>query len=106
MCSSFVIYSYTISLMFQTALLHCIMSEIPIVSGNLFIHGQISYSSQKPWIFSGSIRQNILFGDHFDKTRYWKVIEVCSLLPDIVSFEHSDHTLVGDRGVILSGMYR
>jgi ATP-binding cassette subfamily C (CFTR/MRP) protein 4 len=82
----------------------CILKEIPIVSGGVYVRGQISYSSQEPWIFSGSIRQNILFGETFDQKRLTNVLEVCSLLPDLMALEHRDYTLVGDRGVILSGI--
>ena len=53
--------------------------EIPIVDGNIEIKGKIAYASQKPWIFSGTVRQNILFGEQFDAKRYEKTINACAL---------------------------
>ena len=49
------------------------------------------------------MRQNILFGQAYDGERYWKVLQVCALYQDIQKFDHSDLTLVGERGVLLSG---
>ena len=49
------------------------------------------------------MRQNVLFGQPYDQERYWKVLQVCALCQDIQKFDHSDLTLVGERGVLLSG---
>jgi ATP-binding cassette subfamily C (CFTR/MRP) protein 4 len=87
----------------QTSLFNCLLGEIPIHSGKVSTVGRISYASQEPWIFSGSARQNILFGQPFDEKRYWSVIKVCALEYDIFQWEHRDHTLVGEKGVVLSG---
>ena len=79
------------------------LGEIPTSAGKIEIKGRISYSAQEPWIFSGSIRHNILFGEEFSEKRYWKTIEVCSLEHDLKMFDDGDLTVVGERGVALSG---
>ncbi len=58
----------------QSSLLHAILRELPLKSGNIEISGTVSYASQEPWLFAGSIRQNILFGLPMDRERYRQVI--------------------------------
>jgi len=38
------------------------------------VHGDVSYAPQEPWIFSGTVQQNILFGLQMDKERFQKVM--------------------------------
>ncbi|XP_012058534.1 PREDICTED: multidrug resistance-associated protein 4-like [Atta cephalotes] len=67
---------------------------------------RISYASQEPWLFGGTVRDNILFGQSYDKTRYMQVANVCALTKDFRQFPQGDMTMVGDRGVSLSGGQR
>ena len=66
----------------------------------------ISYASQDPWIMNGTIRENIIFYNTFDKERYNKVINVCQLNEDLNNLEHGDMTEVGSTGNNLSGGQR
>lgn len=61
---------------------------------------------QQPWIYSGTIRENILLGLPFDATRYHEVVTACCLQADLNALTHGDMTRVGDRGVALSGGQR
>ena len=80
-----------------------LLGEIPCHEGSIKINGTLSYAAQESWIFSGTLRQNVLFGETFDAERYWNVLKVCALQQDIQKFEYGDLTLVGERGVSLSG---
>jgi ABC-type transport system involved in cytochrome bd biosynthesis fused ATPase/permease subunit len=65
--------------------------NIPKVSGSVSMSGRVSYVPQIPWIFSASIRDNILFGKEFKEDLYAKVIavselNVCSLCPHELAF--------------------
>lgn len=90
----------------KSSLLQAILQELPLTSGSIESHGRINYVSQQPWIFASSVRQNILFGQPMDRSRYDEVIRVCQMESDIDSFSHGDHTIVGERGINLSGGQR
>lgn len=68
--------------------------------------GTISYASQEPWIFFGTVRQNILFGEEYVEDRYAEVLRVCALEDDLEAFPEGDLSLVGEKGVALSGGQR
>lgn len=87
----------------KSSILMSIMGELPIVSGNLTLYGRISYASQDPWIFAGTIEENILFGAAYDEKRLTEVIQVCALHKDIELMPNGKETLVGERGISLSG---
>ena len=87
----------------KSTLLSAIAGEISEVSGTITFQGSFVYVSQTAWIFSGTIRENILFGQPHDETKYNRVIEACALTEDIQRFPDCDQTVVGVRGEVLSG---
>lgn len=90
----------------KSSLLQLLLKEMPLKSGRVEAVGTISYAAQEPWLFLSSVRNNILFGNEYNKSRYKNVVEVCALQTDFDSLPHSDKTLVGERGVSLSGGQR
>ncbi|RCV09546.1 hypothetical protein SETIT_2G038400v2 [Setaria italica] len=75
----------------KSSLLSCILGEIPKLFG------------ESPWIQSGTIEQNILFGTQMNMERYKTVLEVCSLKNDLDILPLGDQTIIGERGINLSG---
>ena len=92
-----------ILLNFKSTLLHAMLGELLPLKGSCKVSGRVAYASQDPWIFSGTIRQNILCGLDYDADRYNRVIQVCALVDDISLFQNGDSALVGERGISLSG---
>ncbi|XP_028724042.1 multidrug resistance-associated protein 4 [Peromyscus leucopus] len=87
----------------KSSLLSAVLGELPPTSGLVSVHGKIAYVSQQPWVFSGTVRSNILFGKKYEKERYEKVIKACALKKDLQLLEDGDLTVIGDRGATLSG---
>ncbi|KAI8512524.1 Multidrug resistance-associated protein 4 [Branchiostoma belcheri] len=87
----------------KSSLLSVILGELPAASGGVKVDGKVSYAAQQAWVFSGTVRQNIVFGQPYDHLKYWKVIDCCGLSKDLEVLPNSDLTLVGDRGITLSG---
>ncbi|KAK3753079.1 hypothetical protein QZH41_019291, partial [Actinostola sp. cb2023] len=90
----------------KTSLLMAIQGEIPLSTGTLSVQGKKAYVSQIPWIFSGSIRDNIVFGKTYDEVRYQRILDVCELQEDIKRFPKGDLSMIGQRGIMLSGGQR
>lgn len=64
---------------FQSSLLSSILGELPKEKGVLTVSGQLTYASQQPWVYPGTIRSNILFGKEMDPRKYERVIKACAL---------------------------
>ncbi|XP_060872281.1 probable multidrug resistance-associated protein lethal(2)03659 isoform X3 [Metopolophium dirhodum] len=90
----------------KSSLIQTILRELPLCEGSISVRGTVSYASQEPWLFHGSIQQNILFGSPMDHNRYKEVIKVCALKTDFKQLPYGDRSLVGERGVSLSGGQR
>lgn len=71
--------------------------------GDCIINGSISYASQETWLFEGTVRSNIVFIEDFDQKRYKEVVRVCGLERDFKLMPNGDLTVVGERGISLSG---
>ncbi|XP_065919842.1 ATP-binding cassette sub-family C member 4-like isoform X2 [Dysidea avara] len=87
----------------KSSILQCLLRELEALDGSVDIEGSVSYASQDPWIFSGTIKENILFGQDHDEAWYNRVVECCCLVKDIDEMPFGNETLIGERGVNLSG---
>ncbi|KOC59210.1 Multidrug resistance-associated protein 4 [Habropoda laboriosa] len=90
----------------NSSFLQLILRELQQSHGEIRVNGSVSYASQEAWLFSGTVRNNILFGQPYDKKKYNEVVRVCALTKDFQQFNYGDKTLVGDRGASLSGGQR
>lgn len=64
----------------------------------------IGYVDQEPFLFSATIRENIIFGyAEAAEEEIRNVIHLAGLTPDLQRFPQGLDTLVGERGVSLSG---
>ena len=83
-----------------------LLGEIKNTSGSLKVDGSVFYVPQEPWIFTASVRQNIIFGKPFIKEKFHRVIKACSLEQDLKSLPDGEKTQIGEKGINLSGGQR
>ncbi|KIK67839.1 hypothetical protein GYMLUDRAFT_216120 [Collybiopsis luxurians FD-317 M1] len=87
----------------KSSLLQGLIGEMKVISGSFSFGGQLAYCSQVPWILNTSVKNNILFGEPFEEERYWKVLEMACLIPDLQLMADGDLTEIGEKGINLSG---
>lgn len=75
-CTMYILLSNVFVFLLQSSILQAVLRELPLKSGSIKISGTVSYASQEPWLFAGSVRQNILFGLPMDRERYREVIDL------------------------------
>ncbi|XP_078359418.1 ATP-binding cassette sub-family C member 4-like [Oculina patagonica] len=90
----------------KSTLLASIAGEVALTTGAIICPENIAYFPQTAWIFSATLRDNILFGKSYDKGKYLNVIQTCALKEDMERFSNGDLTFVGERGAVLSGGQR
>ncbi len=91
----------------KSTLLQALAGEMQIYEGSKISRfNSMSYAAQEPWIMDGTVRENIVMGLPYNKEWYQEVIQACGLIPDITSFRNGDLTIVGDRGIQISGGQR
>jgi len=84
----------------KTSLLSILTNEL---FGELQTHHTTAVVSQTPWIQNVRLRDAIVFGRSFVKSRYEQVIKQCQLRPDLKVLPAGDLTEIGERGITLSG---
>ena len=100
----------------KSSLINAILGEMPLQGGichiydnndassnNCLNHCTIGYSSQTPFVINTSLRENVLFGLPFNKSKYEKCVKASALASDIEILANGDKTQIGEMGVNLSG---
>ncbi|KAI9989088.1 hypothetical protein PInf_022825 [Phytophthora infestans] len=89
----------------KTSLLTGFLGDVACVTGNVYLspHYKVAYCSEQPWLQTLSIRDKVLFGYPFDEAKYYRVLDACCLLEDLESLPDGDDTMIGPKGINLSG---
>ena len=67
----------------KSTLLRAIAGELETRQGRIYTSAKSVYVPQIPWLFSGTIRDNIVFGEAYDDERFCKIVEACALREDL-----------------------
>ena len=88
----------------KSTIIDAIIEEVSVSPSTILERrGKVAYASQVAFILNASLRDNILFGNEFDVSRYNHVLDACCLREDLKQLSHGDLTEIGERGVTLSG---
>ncbi|KAE8378325.1 P-loop containing nucleoside triphosphate hydrolase protein [Aspergillus bertholletiae] len=87
----------------KSALLSALSGQMVQLRGSITLGANAVLCPQAPWILSGTVQDNILFGMPMRQSWYDKIIEACALLPDLEAWVDRDSTLIGEQGITLSG---
>jgi ATP-binding cassette subfamily B protein len=68
-----------------------------------FVPPRVAYVPQVPRLFSGTLRENIVLGAAFDDEEVFRAVRMAALEPDVALMPDGLDTLVGMRGLRLSG---
>jgi ATP-binding cassette subfamily B protein len=68
-----------------------------------FLRSQVALMPQESFLFSGTIRENILMGRTLPEAVLERILRVCCLEQTLATMDQGLETLVGERGITLSG---
>lgn len=83
----------------KSSLFMSLLNELPISDGKAQIRGSYGFCSQTAWIFSGTVKDNIIFGSVYNENRYKRIVEVCALERDLELFEFGDSTYINENSL-------
>ncbi len=100
----------------KTTLLRCLLGLLPLDSGEVLWNGRpvrdrsrffvaphSAYTSQVPRLFSSTLRDNLLMGTPEEAVDIEAAIYTAVMEKDLAEFDHGLETMVGPKGVKLSG---
>ncbi len=100
----------------KSTLLKALLGLLPPQSGEIFWNGErvtdpatfltpprVAYTGQAPRLFSDTLRNNVLLGLPEEQVDLSGALDTAVLTPDLAAMENGLDTLVGSRGVRLSG---
>ncbi len=100
----------------KTTLLRCLLGLLPLDSGEVLWNGRAvrdrssffvaprsAYTAQVPRLFSSTLRDNLLLGTPEETVDLDAAIHTAVMEKDVAEFEYGLETMVGPKGVKLSG---
>ncbi|KAF2667127.1 P-loop containing nucleoside triphosphate hydrolase protein [Microthyrium microscopicum] len=88
----------------KSTLLKALLGEIHPKAGRISISTPyMGYCAQTPWLQNTTVKKNIVGHGDIDEEWYRHILDVCNLKPDISQMPKDDETLLGSRGISVSG---
>jgi ABC-type multidrug transport system fused ATPase/permease subunit len=88
----------------KSTLLKAILGEVPCMNGDIRLSSNsVAFCDQTPWHMNATIRESIVAMSSFDKEWYTSVVRACALVQDFEQLPRGDETVIGSKGIALSG---
>lgn len=87
----------------KSSLLLASIGEMIKKRGRTRSNGKIAFIPQEAFLLNDTLKNNILFGNPYDKEKYKKIINICQLIHDLEQLPAGDQTEIGEKGINLSG---
>ena len=87
----------------KSSFLQSLLGDLWKTKGEVVVHGTVAFVSQTSWIMNATVKENIIFGYRYDSNFYEKTVKACALIDDFTQLPDGDETVVGERGISLSG---
>eukprot|EP00933_Yihiella_yeosuensis_P019016 TRINITY_DN1546_c0_g1_i2.p1 TRINITY_DN1546_c0_g1~~TRINITY_DN1546_c0_g1_i2.p1 ORF type:complete len:1631 (+),score=308.62 TRINITY_DN1546_c0_g1_i2:121-5013(+) len=95
----------------KSAFLQAIIGELYPCKGSLVEAplpgtGAVAYCPQVPWIFEGTLRENVIMEQALEQDRYYEALHAAALTSDLQILPGGDQVTIGSYGIRLSGGQR
>jgi ABC-type multidrug transport system fused ATPase/permease subunit len=88
----------------KSTLLKGLLGEVPLLGGSVLVSSlEVAFCDQTPWHMNGTIQESIIGAGILEQTWYSTVVRACVLLEDFRQLPRGDQTLIGSKGIALSG---
>lgn len=88
----------------KSTLLKAVLGELPVIRGTLQMSSKrIALCDQTAWHVNGTVQQSICGASAYDLRWYSLVVRSCALDEDLRQLPDGDQTLIGSKGIALSG---
>ncbi|GBG27380.1 ABC transporter, putative [Hondaea fermentalgiana] len=87
----------------KSSLLSSILGSMFLDEGSVRLTNKIAYIPQKPFIMSGTARENVLMGHPFEEEKFNRILHASALDVDLAHMPDGAETEIGERGQTFSG---
>ncbi|KAJ3141923.1 hypothetical protein HK100_005319 [Physocladia obscura] len=87
----------------KSSLLNALLGNLQINSGSATLNGTIAFCNQQPWIQTGTVEDNILFGSKLNQEKLDQAVNVSCLESDLAIMANGIKTILGEKGSSVSG---
>ncbi|KAJ3153031.1 Multidrug resistance-associated protein 1 [Geranomyces michiganensis] len=87
----------------KSSLMSALVGSMRKTGGTALVRGSVAYCPQDPWLLSASVEDNIVFENESARARVPAAIKAACLEHDLDLLPHGAATLIGEKGINLSG---